>query len=393
MTESIVQQFARLLAEEQDDAKRSAIIKRAQMMALNQAPEEAFEAPIMCLGDYLDTPIDVPPSLVWPTIVVRGEISATLGRAGYGKTTMNLNRILRWAAGKPLFDSFTNSEGIPYLAPCEPLKILVIENEGSAGMFHHKVGIMVNNGGVIDDEARKLVRENVLVWGTGGYSGLKLDDPAMLNKVRNGCEKHEPDIVFIEPFRSLWKGEENSSTDMANMVDNLVALGTDFNCGVILSHHERKSGSGDDGELMSAGRGSTVLEGVVALMENFQKAKGGDFREITWSKARYLTPPPPTRLQYDPETSWYRHIAVDELESSVLNALRENGDEPMSVTQLTEDLNETKAKLYPLLSKLASDGRIRKMPSISDGNGSTGHRYRLPSADNEVVPGHGGLAL
>lgn len=393
MTESIVQQFARLLSEEENDAKRAQLVKRAQMLAMNQAPAEAFEPPIMSLGDYLDTPIEVPPSLVWPTIVVRGEITATLGRAGYGKTTMNLNRIMRWAAGRPLFDSFTNEDGLPYLAPAEPLRILIIENEGSAGMFHAKVGTMVNNcGKILTDEDRKLIRENVLVWGDGGYSGLKLDDPAMLNKVRSGCEKHDPDIVFIEPFRSLWKGEENSSTDMANMVDNLVALATDFGCGVILSHHERKSGAGEDGELMSAGRGSTVLEGVVALMENFQKAKGGDFREITWSKARYLPAPPPTRLQYDRETNWYTHIAVDEIENSIIVALQGHEDEPMSVTQLADELGEKKNKLYPMLGKLADDGRIRKLPSISDGNGSTGHRYRLPSGDNEST-GHGGLAL
>jgi hypothetical protein len=392
MTESIVDQFAALLAAEPNDAKRAQIIQRAKMLAMNTAKVEVFEPPIMSLGEYLDTPIEIPPALVGPTIVVRGELTATLGRAGYGKTTMNLNRILRWAAGRPLFDTFINGEGDAYLAPDHPLRILIIENEGSAGMFHHKMGIMVNNcGDILNDEDRNLIRENVLVWGDGGYSGLKLDDPTMLGKVRAGCEKFEPEIVFIEPFRSLWKGEENSSTDMANMVDNLVALATDYGAGVILSHHERKSGAGDDGELMSAGRGSTVLEGVVALMENFQKAKGGDFRELTWSKARYLTPPPPTRMKYDPVSCWYSHVPLDEIENSVLTVLRENSEEPMTATMLSEELSETKTKLYPVLTELAKDGRIRKLPSVSNGEGSTGPRYRLPTGDNETE--HGGLAL
>lgn len=392
MTESIVDQFAALLAAEPNDAKRAQIIQRAKMLAMNTAKVEVFEPPIMSLGEYLDTPIEIPPALVSPTIVVRGELTATLGRAGYGKTTMNLNRILRWAAGHPLFDTFTDGEGTPYLKPDHPLRILIIENEGSAGMFHHKMGIMVNNcGDILNDDDRALIRDNVLVWGDGGYSGLKLDDPAMLGKVRAGCEKFEPEVVFIEPFRSLWKGEENSSTDMANMVDNLVALATDYGAGVILSHHERKSGAGDDGELMSAGRGSTVLEGVVALMENWQKAKGGDFREITWSKARYLQPPPPTRVKYDPSTHWYSHVPLDEIENSVLLALQENSEEPMTATTLAEELNEKKTKLYPVLAELAKDSRIRKLPSVSNGEGSTGPRYRLPTSDNETE--HGGLAL
>lgn len=392
MTDSVVQQFAAFLAAEPNEAKRAQIIQRAKMLALNEAKEEVFEPPIMSLGDYLDTAIEIPPSLVWPTICVRGELTATLGRAGKGKTTMNLNRILRWGAGLPLFDTFTNGEGEAYLKPPEPLRILIIENEGSAGMFHHKVGIMVNNcGDILKDEDRKLIRENVMVWGDGGYSGLKLDDTAMLNKVRAGCEKFEPDIVFIEPFRSLWKGEENSSTDMAVIVDNLIAMATDYSCGVILSHHERKSGAGEDGELMSAGRGSTVLEGAVALMENFQSVKGGDFRELTWSKARYLQPPPPTRFKYDPETNWYNHVPLDEIENSILVALTENDGEPMSVNEMAESLNEKKTKLYPILAQLSKEGRLRKMPSQSNGEGSTGNRYRLPSADNETE--HGGLAL
>lgn len=390
MTDSALQQFAAFLAQEDDPAKREQILKRAKMMALNQTPEEAFEPPVISLGEYLDTPILVPPSLVWPTIVVRGELTATLGRAGYGKTTMNLNRILKWAAGKPLFDTFVSEKEGPYLMPCAPLRTLIIENEGSAGMFHQNMGIMLNNcADVLTDLDRGLIRENVFIWGDGGYSGLKLDDPASLNKVRAGCEKVKPDIVFIEPFRSLWRGEENSSTDMANMVDNLVALATDYGCGVILSHHERKSGAGEDGELMSAGRGSTVLEGTVAIMENFQKAKGGDGRELTWSKARYLPPPEPTRLEYERDARWYKHVPLTDIADSVIRALLANQEEPMSTTELADDLRETKRKLQPILDSLLKEERIKKMASVSNGEGSTGPRWRLPTGGEEST----GLAI
>lgn len=382
--------FVTLLAEQTDPADIQKLLHRAKLLAMNTVPDEAFEPPVTPLGQYLDTPIEVPPALVHPTIVVRGEITATLGRAGYGKTTMNLNRLLRWGAGLPLFDSFASPEGEHYLMPDKPLRVLIIENEGSAGMFHQKIGVMLNNGGNLNLEQKDLIRENVWVWGDGGYSGLKLDDPAMLHKVRQGVEKVDPDIIFIEPFRSLWKGEENSSTDMANMVDNLVAMATDYGCGVILSHHERKSGAGEDGELMSAGRGSTVLEGVVALMENFQKVKGPtDYRELTWSKARYLQPPPPTRMEYDSASMWYRHVALDEIEAIVIRALEE-AQTFLTVSQLTEETGESDKKLRQILRSLVDAGRVKKAQNISDGRGSTGAGYRLPSGDAEQ---HGGLAL
>lgn len=390
MTDSTLQQFAQLLAAEEEPAKRAALVKRAQMLAMNEASPEAFEPPVTALGDYLATPIPIPPSIAWPTIVVRGELTVTLGRAGKGKTTMNLNRVLKWSAGRPLFDNFKNKEGEIYLRPDKPVRSLIIENEGSAGMFHQKMGVLVNLcGDLLTDDDRKLIRENVYIWGDGGYSGLKLDDPNALSQVRAGVDKVRPDILFIEPFRGLWKGEENSSTDMAVVIDNLLGIATDYGCGVILSHHERKSGAGDDGELMSAGRGSTVLEGAAAVMENFQSVKGGDFREMTWSKARYLQPPPPLRLEYVRETGWYRHVEQSELETAVVEVLRDSGDEPMNKTAISEELGERPEKIARVLRTLAESERIKKLPSVYGDNGSTGFRYILP---NENID-HGGLAI
>lgn len=382
MTDSIVQQFAGHLSSIEDISERDQLMRRVRLLAMNQAPDEAFEPPIIKLGDYLDTPIEVPPSIVWPTIVVRGELTATLGRAGKGKTTMNLNRLLKWAAGRPYFDTLTAPGGVPYMLPGKPLKVLIIENEGSAGMFHHKMGIMLSEG-QLSTEDRGLIRENVHIWGDGGYSGLKLDDVAQLNQVRAGCEKVEPDVVFIEPFRSLWKGEENSSTEMANMVDALVALATDFECGVMISHHERKSGAGEDGELMSAGRGSTVLEGVVAIMENFQSVVGGDFREITWSKARYLEPPPVTRLEYDVQSTWYRHVPMDELETSIVSLLGDG--EAWSAKEVADQLGERYEKVKGVLDGLSKNETLKKQKVA----GANEMKYRLPSGSVD----NGGLDL
>lgn len=384
MTESIVAQFAAALAAEEDPAAREAMIKRARMQALNQVPAEAFEPPITTLGDYLATPIEVPAAIVAPTIVVRGELTATLGRAGKGKTTFNLNRLIKWSAGRPLFDSLINGAGEAYLMPEKPLKVLIIENEGSAGMFHHKMGVMVNNSeDLLTDDDRELIKANVHIWGDGGYSGLKLDDPTQLSQVRAGVEKYSPDIVFVEPFRSLWKGEENSSTEMANMVDALVALATDYNCGVVISHHERKSGAGEDGELMSAGRGSTVLEGVVAVMENFQSVVGGDFREVTWSKARYLQPPPVTRLEYDNGSQWYRHVPLDELEGQIVSILGDG--EGWAVKELAKETGESDSRIRATLKRLVDSATIKAIKV----SGSNEKKYRLPtgSADN------GGLSI
>lgn len=383
-----VEQFIRHFASITDEAERARLLARVKMEAVNIAPEEAFEPPIRTLGQYLSDPILVPPELVSPYIVVRGGLSCTIGRAGKGKTVMNLNRMLRWGAGLPMFDGWHDSEGAPLLAPSAPLRILIIENEGAGGLFHRQVGIMLHAEGFLDDEARKQAKENILVWGDGGYAGMKFDDPAKLDGVRRGCEKWKPDILFVEPFRGLWSGEENSSTDMSAVVDALMDIGADYNCGLMLAHHERKSGVGEDGEKMSAGRGSTVLEGAVTVMENFESVKGGEYRELTWSKSRHGKAPNPVRMAWVPDAWWYTWVPASDMEEAVIEALRDNADEPMNLSGLAEALDEKVAKLRPVAKKLADEGRIKKMPSVSGQGGSTGIRYRLPVTENE-----GGLSI
>lgn len=385
----VVTKFIEHFASLTDDNARKRLLAQIRLTAVAAAPDEAFAPDVQTLRDYLNTPVLVPPSLVWPTIAVRGEITTTLGRAGKGKTTMNLNRIFAWAAGRALFPGWCDKDGNEYLKPEKPLKTLIAENEGNAGMFHQKCGLLIFNGD-LEKEQQEEALDNLYIHGDGGYSGLKLDNPEGVKKLRASIEACAPDIVFIEPFRSLWGGEENSSTDMAKVVDNMVAMATDYGCAVILSHHERKSGTGEDGEKMSAGRGSTVLEGVVAVMENFEAVTDNKYREMTWSKARYLVPPPPVRMEYKRENGWYQWIPQSTLDDAIITALREADDEPLNLTALSEELGETKSKLRPRIKVLVGDGKVKKMPNVSTQNGSTGERFRLPTNENSDT---GGLAI
>jgi hypothetical protein len=381
MSDLTVDALARHLAALGDADKINQFIRQARMLGANQADASAFEPPIRTLAVYLASEIEIPPVLIHPFMCVRGGLNVTIGRAGKGKTVMNLNRMLRWSAGLPMFDDWVDRDGVAYLSPEGPLRILIVENEGAAGMFHRQIGIMLHSEKYLSLEARALAKENTLIWGEGGYSHLKLDDPAKLDGLRRGVEKWKPDLVFIEPFRSLWSGEENSSTEMNTVVDALVGLATDYDCGVWAAHHEKKGGSGED-DKMSSARGSTALEGIVTVMEHFEAAKGGELRELGYSKSRYEVPPPPVRMAWNHESKWYDHIPSSVLEDEILVALGENNDEPMTVSDLSETLDENKNKIRAAMGKLADDGKVKKMQSIATQSGSTGARYRLPTGSS-----------
>jgi len=73
-----------------------------------------------------------------------------------------------------------------------------------------------------------------------------------------------------------------------------------------------------------------------------------------------------------------------------MNALRENADEPMSVRDLAEATNDKVAVIRNHANQMAKDGKLVKLSSISDGNGSTGSRYRIKSDESQSF---GGLSV
>ncbi len=387
---TVLHDFAKLLAAEPDDRARKRLISRANLLAVQEVAEEVFEPPIRTLGQYLEDPIEVPPILVHPYMCVRGGLNVSVGRSGLGKTVMSLNRLMRWSCGLPMFDDWLDAEGTPYLSPVDgPIKTLIVENEGAAGMFHRQVGLMLNAENKLTDEHRKLAKENLWIWKEGGYSNLKLDDQARLDELRLGIEKWKPDMVFIEPFRSLWAGEENSATEMTVVVDALIAIAADYNCGVWASHHERKGGQGEDNK-MSAARGSTVLENFVTVMENFDSVADGGYRELSWSKSRHGVAPPPVRMEWDPASWWYKWVPEANIETVVIDSLQNSPEESFSIKDISEMTGETQIKLRKVLPEMEKSKKLVKSPSVQSGSGSSGVRYRLPSTG---VGFSGGLAI
>lgn len=344
------------------------------------------EPPVRTLRDYLAAEIETPPILVTPTIVVRGELTVTIGRAGKGKTSVNLHRLIRYSAGLPMFDEIPD-----VLAPVDntPLKILLIENEGSAGMFQEKVRTMVTSESFLPADARELVLDNFMIWGDGGWSGVKLDDDDNFDLLKRGIEKHQPDIVFLEPFRGLWRGNENDSTEMAEVLDRFALLATEYEIGLVVAHHEKKGYiPGED--KMSAGRGSTAFEGYAAVMENFERAKGDEQRELSWSKSRYEPAPGPIRMEWDNDSKSYRYIAPEKGAKEILDLLQREGD-AMTIKDIAEELEETDQKVRKLIKGLEDDGRVKKTKAqYVGGAGMQGARYRLVSTDDEE---NGGLPI
>lgn len=321
-----------------------------QLMAATP-DEDIGKPPVQKLGPYLDQPVETPPILVEPGLVGVGAISALVSRGGKGKTALSLNRLIRWSMGKPLFDDLPN-----VMKPIRPLKILVIENEGNGGHFQRVIQTILD-GNDFAQEDKDAARENMWIWGDGGWSGLKLDREEDFALVDRAAGITEADIVFVEPFRGLWRGDENSSTDMAVVCDAMSEIANTHSCAVMLTHHERKSGAGDgpDADPMSAARGSGVLEGAAAVMERWVPVKAGAQRELSQTKFRFDDPYAPMRVEFERERWGYRYVAENEKLNSVLAILAREPGQWLPLAVIAEELGEDKQRVRRWLNAMVED--------------------------------------
>jgi hypothetical protein len=347
--------YGDFLAGLSSDEDRQKAMQQLKQLVLAQLPDQEIgKPPVSTLGEYLDTEIELPPMLVEPGLVARGAISAMIARGGKGKTAVSLNRLVRWSMGKPLVDELPD-----LMKPVGPLRVLIIENEGAPGHFQTVLRtILMENDFTADEIA--LARENVIIWGDGGWSGLKLDDPENIALVDRAVGETNCDIVFIEPFRGLWRGDENSSTEMANVLDAISDIANRHDCAALLTHHENKSGGNENTDPMSAARGSSVMEAVAAVMERWSPVKGGRQRELSWIKARFAEAPAPVRLEFDREKWSYRHVAEEEGEREVLGLLSQFPGQYMTLAEMKDELGESYQKVRKWANALSEEGKIKK---------------------------------
>ena len=353
-TDEQVKDFAEYLGS-LPDAEREQALEKAKVFATANAPDENVgQPPVRTLGEYLAQEIPEPPALVNPGQVVRGAITATTAPGGKGKTVLSMNRFLRWGVGLPLFDGLHDCQ-----VPVQPLKTIIIENEGAAGFFQARIQRLLD-GLEYDDAETKLVKENVMIWGDGGWSPMKINDPENMELVKRAAEMYEPDIIFFEPFRGLHTANENDNSEMAVVLDQLNGLASVYDCAVMLTHHERKSGVEVGEDPMNAARGAAVLTDLAGVVERFRAVKAGALRELSWSKWRFADPYAPIRMRFDAARWRYEYVPMSQDETDCLKVFEENPDQWLSVADAAELLSETEADTRKMLNSLAGDGRLKK---------------------------------
>jgi hypothetical protein len=222
-----------------------------------------------------------PPDPPWIVegLVVRGTLTILNGREGVGKSLLASALAAAVATG-------ATDAGMS----CQRGRVLVVDAENGPHEIHRRV------------HALRLPAENIAIYEADGFD-LRRGG----SELESVLEQHRPSLLVLDSFRSLWRGEENDSREVAAVLDPLRNLIRRLGAGTLLLHH---SGKGE-----GAGyRGSSAIGAYAELGFTLARNRGdneGDRRCLCCWKCRPAQEPPPRWLRLSVETG---QVYIDQTE-------------------------------------------------------------------------------
>jgi hypothetical protein len=142
-------------------------------------------------------------------------------------------------------------------------RVLLIEEEGGSSDLHRRIAMIAADLGLRPRSGSfdLLFRKRV-----------KLDDPASLANLRELIFEADPSLVILDPLSRLHNKEENSSSEMASVLDELNTFAAER--AVIVLHHQNKG----NGKGASRVRGTSAIFAAVDALVSI--SKDGDRRTL-----------------------------------------------------------------------------------------------------------------
>ena len=190
-------------------------------------------------------------------------------------------------------------------------------------------------------------------------TGLMLDQPDWQRRLRITLAKTKPRLLVLDPMVRLHRGDENSASEVSELLGFLRGVQRDHQVAICLVHHIRKAGAAQPGQAL---RGSGDLHAWIDSGLYMIKRKEGLQLHV---EHRANPSPEPVRLKLEQDPP--RLEVVGELEQAtepthealdqrLLQALR---SQPMNRTDLREALRIRNETLGLALRRLEGHGAIR----------------------------------
>ena len=161
-----------------------------------------------------------PPPLDWLAegIFCRGKLTLFGGREKRGKSLVQMVLAIAMASGG----------GMVADIPVKAGRVLIVDGENGEQELHRRLRAV----GLALEDADQLV----LVEARG------FDLRENLDVVASFASNVEADLVVLDSFRALWRGDERAEEEVAAALDPLRQLAHDTDTAIVLTHHQQKGG-------------------------------------------------------------------------------------------------------------------------------------------------------
>lgn len=249
---------------------------------------------VLPLGDFLERDYPPPEALLGTPadhlFLARGTFLLLYGDGGAGKSTLTIDAVAHLAAGRDWLN----------ITVPRPVRTLLIENEGSAGLFQTKLQDKVDQW-----DCSYNWRENVFVYAEP-WGGFTFADPAMREQLRMVCAVYQIDLIVANPLFGIGGPGSGKPEETSLFVDWLKEAGLWTGGPALwLLHHENKLGQ-------VSGDWARQPDTVISLEQDGDAPRS----KLTWEKVRWTgTPPEGWRkkilLDWEPEHKGYTLLDID----------------------------------------------------------------------------------
>lgn len=189
------------------------------------------------------------------SVCVAGELAWWHGAPRSWKSWCAALAALCVATGRPFLGHFPTRQG----------RVVMVQEEGSRGTWARRLRLCATACSIeLEDLRGQLL--------TDASQGFRLDDPEWLAALGHRCEEFGPDLIIIDPLAATHACDENSATEMAQVIRVLQGIRRDHDCAVVVIHHDRKGPA--PGRRSEGMRGSSAIwasGGTVAFTRHGDK--------------------------------------------------------------------------------------------------------------------------
>jgi hypothetical protein len=255
------------------------------------------------------------------------------------KSWLALEIALAVASGRPALGRFA-------VRPGGSGPVLVYAAEDSAAAVRERVAGLAKARGIAFDK---------LAMGLITIDSLRLDRPDHRDRLRATLEKIRPRLLVLDPLVRLHRADENSSSEISELLGWLRGWQREFHVAILLVHHVRKSPTGQPGQSL---RGSGDLHAWGDSNLYLLRDRG---RLILHAEHRSNPVPQPFAIELsgDPPRLIAKPIEGTGPDQALIErVLQTLARQPLTRTELRERLHVRNETLGAVLDHLEADGQI-----------------------------------